>query len=386
MDGSRARTGGRPWHSDLLFAPFAPAVGKDGSNVVSDRLDIVRLIDARVTSTRRTVTRSKQLAEAAKGDLHIHEDWLRQHNERFGHDLKRQQGSIKRRERIENNKRFAKTALLFLPRLGAGLCRGVVSGFRKADDVFLAGCAWLGRTAYAFGRSLIGVLGGAGASAGSQALRLGLMLAAAFWLILSWLGTCARALALASMRASLRGFSWLGPRASSFGRSLTASVSLGLSQFATGIGGVSLEAGGGAKRQASNLMTRLRPRATAPERRQAPDLDPSRLQRAAFIRLRAEHDRLQRRIHAMDRHYEQRASHRAHADAKEWVELRKLALDARRLFEAQERQVLGPAAPRGETRPSPVGDGPSQSTHVPPLRAGHAIYEAPALPAGHRRA
>ena len=353
---------------------------------MSDRLDIVRLIDARVTSTRRTVTRSKQLAEAAKGDLHIHEDWLRQHNERFGHDLKRQQGSIKRRERIENNKRFAKTALLFLPRLCAGLCRGVVSGFRKADDVFLAGCAWLGRTAHAFGRSLIGVLGGAGASAGSQALRLGLMLAAAFWLTLSWLGKCARALALASMRASLRGFSWLGPKASSFGRSLTASVSLGLSQFATGIGGVSLEAGGGVKRQASNLMTRLRPRATAPERKQAPDLDPSRLQQAAFIRLRAEHDRLQRRIHAMDRHYEQRASHRAHADAKEWVELRKLALDARRLFEAQERQVLGAAAPRGETRPSPVGDGPSQSTHIPPLRAGHAIYEAPALPAGHRRA
>ena len=383
MDGSRARMGGRPWHSDLLFAPFAPAVGKDGSSVVSDRLDIVRLIDARVTSTRRTVTRSKQLTKAAKGDLHIHEDWLRQHNERFGLDLKRQQGSIKRRERIENNKRFAKTALLFLPRLGTGLCRGVVSGFCKADDVFLAGCAWLGRTAYAFGRPLIEVLGGAGASAGSQALRLGLMLAAAFWLNLSWLGKCAHALALASMCSSLRGFSWLGPKASSFGRSLTASLSLGLSQFATGIGGVSLEAGGGVKRQASNLI-RLRPRATAPERRQAPDFDPSRLQQAAFIRLRAEHDRLQRRIHAMDRHYEQRASHRAHADAKEWVELRKLALDARRLFEAEERQVLGPAAPRGETRNSSVGDGPSQRPRIPPLRAGHAIYEAPALPAGHR--
>ena len=101
-------------------------VGKDGSSVVSDRLDIVRLIDAKVTSTRRTVTRSKQLAEAAKGDLHIHEDWLRQHNERFGHDLKRQQRRMKRRERIENNKRFAKSALLFLPRLCARLYRGVV--------------------------------------------------------------------------------------------------------------------------------------------------------------------------------------------------------------------------------------------------------------------
>ena len=184
---------------------------------MSDRLDIVRLIDARVTSTRRTVTRSKQLAEAAKGDLHIHEDWLRQHNERFGHDLKRQQRRMKRRERIENNKRFAKSALLFLPRLCARLCRGMVSGFRKADDAFFAGCAWSGRTAYAFGRSLIGLLGRAGAWAGSQALRLGLMLAAALWLALSLLGKGAHAIALALVGASVRGLSWLGPRASSFG-------------------------------------------------------------------------------------------------------------------------------------------------------------------------
>ena len=334
---------------------------------MSDRLDIVRLIDARVTSTRRTVTRSKQLAEAAKGDLHIHEDWLRQHNERFGHDLKRQQRRMKRRERIENNKRFAKAALLFLPRLCARLCRGVVSGFRKADEAFLAGCAWSGRTAYAFGRSLIGLLGGAGAWAGSQALRLGLMLAAALWLALSLLGKCALRHRACPDRASFRGLSWLGPRASSFGHSLIASVSLGLSRLATGIGG--LAKAGGAKRQASNLMTRLRPRGRAPEHKQAPDLDPSRLQQAAFIRLRAEHDRLQRRIHAMDRHYEQRASHRGHADAKEWVELRKLALDARRLFEAQERQVLGAAAPRGEARPSPAGEGhPQRLTPREPAR------------------
>jgi hypothetical protein len=353
---------------------------------VSDRLDIVRLIDARVTSTRRTVTRSKQLAEAAKGDLHIHKDWLRQHNERFGHDLKRQQRSMKRRERIENNKRFAKSALLFLPRLCARLCRGVVSGFRKADDACLAGCAWSGKTAYAFGRSLIGLLGGAGVWAASQALRLGLMLAAALWLALSLLGKCARAIALALVDASVRCLSWLGPRASSFGQSLIASVSLGLSRLATGIGGLGLKAGGGAKRQASNLKTRLRPRAKAPEHKQAPGLDPSRLQQAAFIRLRAEHDRLQRRIHAMDRHYEQRVSHRGHADAKEWVELRKLALDARRLFEAQERQVLGAAAPRGEARPSPAGEGHPPATHIPPSRAGQAINDAPALPVDHRRA
>lgn len=354
---------------------------------MSDRLDIVRLIDARVTSTRRTVTRSKQLAEAAKGDLHIHDDWLRQHNERFGHDLKRQQRSMKRRERIENNKRFAKSALLFLPRLCARMYRGMVSSLRAADAMVLAGCAWLGRTAYAFGRSLIGLLAGAGASAGSQALRLGLMLVAALWLALSLFGKGAHALALALVGASLSGLSWLGPRASSFGQALFVSVSAGQSRLATFIGGVGLEAGGGAKRQASHLMTRLRSRLRAPERNQAVDLDPNRLQRAAFIRLRAEHERLQARIHAMDRRYEQRISHRDR-DAREWVELRKLALNARRLFEAQERQVLGAAAPRGEGAPPArkVGERPPQTAPNHPLRPGRANYETPALPAGHRRA
>ena len=361
-------------------------VGKDGSSVVSDRLDIVRLIDARVTSTRRTVTRSKQLAEAAKGNLHIHEDWLRQHNERFGHDLKRQQRSMKRRERIENNKRFAKSALLFLPRLCARLYRGVVSALRAADDMVIASCAWLSRTAYAFGRSLIGFLAGAGASAGSQASRLGLMLTAALWLALSSLGKGVHALALVLVGATLSGLSWLGPKASSFGQALFVSVSAGLARLATIIGGVSLEAGSGAKRQASHLMTRMRPRVRAPERNQAVDLDPSRLQQAAFVRLRAEHERLQARIHAMDRHYEQRVSQRGR-DEREWVELRKLALDARRLFEAQERQVLGAAAPRGEGAwRSLAGAGHSQIPRTRNVSAGQAIYGAPALPAGHRRA
>jgi|RhiMetdeSRZDD1v2_1073273.scaffolds.fasta_scaffold209188_2 hypothetical protein len=362
-------------------------VGKDGSSVVSDRLDIVRLIDARVTSTRRTVTRSKQLAEAAKGDLHIHEDWLRQHNERFGHDLKRQQRCMKRRERIENNKRFAKSALLFLPRLCARLCRGVVSALRTANNMVLAGCASVGRTAHAYSRSLTGLLGRAGASAGSQALRLGLMLAAALWLTLSLLGKGAHSVALALVAAGSRGLSWLGPRVSSFGHRLFASASLSLSRLATFSGGVGLEASRGAKRQASHLKARLRPRATAPERNQAVDLDAGRLQQAAFIRLRAQHERLQARIHAMDRHYEQRVSHRGRADAREWVELKKLAQDARRLFEAQQRQVLGAAAPREEgASNSPAGEAHPPSSHNRQLSAGQAIYGAPALPVGHRRA
>jgi hypothetical protein len=126
-----------------------------------------------------------------------------------------------------------------------------------------------------------------------------------------------------------------------------------------------------------------------PERKRTPGLDPSRLQQAIFIRLRAEHDRLQARIHAMDHHYQQRASHLGrNADAREWVELRKLALNARRLFETQERQVLGQAQPRGEAASPSLSAGEERplEPHIHPLQAGHAIYEAPAMLTRHRRA
>jgi hypothetical protein len=354
---------------------------------VSDRLDIVRLIDAKVTSTRRTVTRSKQLAEAARDELHIHEDWLRRHHERSEGDLKRHERRMKRRERFENNKRFAIAAALFLPRLCARLYRGVVLSFRKADDVVVAGCAWLGRSTYAAGCSLIAQLAAAGARIGSKSLALGLMLAAALWLTLFWLGKTTHALGLTLIGASSRGLSWLGPRASSSSAALIAYLSLDLSRLTATMERVGPKLGGGAKRHASQLLTRPRPKARAPERKPATDLDPSRLQQAALVRLRGEHEQLQARIHAMDRRYEQRHSNPGRADAKEWVELRKLALNAQRLFDAQERQVLGPAQEgEGALHPPHFGERHPSITHSHPLRAGHAIYEAPALMTGHRRA
>ncbi len=218
---------------------------------MSDRLDIVRLIDAKVTSTRRTVTRSKQLAEAARDELHIHEDWLRRHHERSEGDLKRHERRMKRRERFENNKRFAIAAALFLPRLCARLYRGVVLSFRKADDVVVAGCAWLGRTAYAFGGSLIGLVAEGGAWIASKSLTLGLMLAATLWLTLSWLGKTTHALGLTLIGASSRGLSWLGPRASSSSAALIAYLSLNLSRLTATMERVGPNLGGGAKRHAS---------------------------------------------------------------------------------------------------------------------------------------
>ena len=112
--------GGRPWLFDLLAE-----VGKDGagelSAFVSDRLDIVRLIDSRVAATRRTVARSKHLADAAKNDLSTHEQWLERHRQRSEQDLERHQRRLRRRRRLQACKRFAVSLLLLVPSLGVAL-------------------------------------------------------------------------------------------------------------------------------------------------------------------------------------------------------------------------------------------------------------------------
>jgi hypothetical protein len=102
--------------------------------------------------------------------------------------------------------------------------------------------------------------------------------------------------------------------------------------------------------QIKALATRRRDGATRPAERLEPTLDPRRLQQAAFVRLRAEHDRLQARIHAMDRNYGSRVEARRRPDAAEWAQLRKLGRDAKRLFEIQEAEMRGQAVPRGNGR------------------------------------
>lgn len=348
---------------------------------MSDRLDLVRLIDVKVTSTRRTATRSKQLAEAARDALHVHEDWIKQHREQCEGDLKRHQRRMKRQERIENNKRFAVSALLFLPRLCAWLYRGVVSSLRAVDDAFFSGCVWIARTVYALGRSLIGLLSQGFSLAGSKALSAALMLVAAVSILVSWLGKSAHIGTVALIGASMRGLSWLGPRASHYGQRLVASLSQHLSRTAASASGLGHELGSGAKQQASQLVTRLRSRPKLPQPKPSPTLNPAPLQQAAFIRLRAEHERLQVRIHAMDRSYQQRRADPRHAQAKDWVELRRLAVNAQRLYDVQHQRVLA----NGALPPRQAGPVHQPVPSAPLLRAGHIIYKAPAMIAGASR-
>ena len=119
---------------------------------VSDRLDIVRLIDSKVTATRRTVARSKQLAEAAKDDLTTHAEWLERHRRQAQEESERHERRLGRRRRVEGCKRFALWLLLLVPSACAAMFRAACSGLAALGEAFYFGCCWIGTTAHALGR------------------------------------------------------------------------------------------------------------------------------------------------------------------------------------------------------------------------------------------
>lgn len=373
-------TGGRPWRVFDLLGFRALGSARTGVAFVSDRLDIVRVIDARVTASRRTVVRSKQLADAAKDDLKTHEEWLEHHREQAREDLERHQRRLKRRHRLQNCKRFAISAALFLPRLCVAAYRGVASSLRALDRAFFAGCAWIVGRVWALACWLIRLLGSSIGWISAKLLTLGLWMTAGLWLGLSLLGEGARDTGVSAFGAGSHGLSWLRPRAQSFGHSVARLLSLCASRFAALSQDLGVEIGRGIERQITTLPRRWSGEGGLPKVKREDKLDLRHLQQATFVRLRAEHDQLQARIHALDRCYAQRAastSGRRHG--AEWAEVRRLALNARRLLEVQESHVLGQAASREDQTHSSKPNRANDAAHIDPLWAGHAIYEAPAL-------
>jgi hypothetical protein len=204
----------------------------------------------------------------------------------------------------------------------------------------------------------------------------------------SWLGARTSDAGLFLTGAASQGLSWLGPRTLSFGVLLGYWLSLSFSRLAVMARDHALRLGSQVNKQGARLTTTRRAsNARAPNTRRATLLDPHRLQQAAFVRLRAKHDRLQARIHAMDRHYGRRVTAGAHTDSAEWAQLRQLALSAWQLFEVQECKMHGSSlpSPNGGIRSTRRTE-TTEIGRIHPLRAGHAIYEAPALVAGRRHA
>jgi hypothetical protein len=295
---------------------------------VSDRLDIVRLIDSKVTATRRTVARSKQLADAAKDDLTTHAEWLERHRRRAQEDTDRHERRLGRRRRVEGCKRFALWLLLLVPSACAAAFRAACSGLAALGEAFYFGCCWIGTTAHALGSRLIRLITGSVTLAATALLTAALWVAAAFWLVATG----------------------LGPRSRSLNHRLARGLSSGSSRLAALTASQGAWLIGTIEGQIKALATRRREAARRPAERLEPSLDPQRLQQAAFVRLRAEHDRLQARIHAMDRTYGSRVPPRGRPDVGEWAQLRKLGRDAKRLFEIQEAEMRGQVVPRGNGR------------------------------------
>ena len=199
---------------------------------VSDRLDIVRLIDSKVTATRRTVARSKQLADAAKDDLTTHAEWLERHRRRAQEDSDRHQRRLGRRRRVESCKRFALWLLLLAPSACAALFRAACSGLAALGEAFYFGCCWIGTTAYALCRGVVRLITGSVTLAATALLTLALWVAAAFWLVASGLGAGAGRAAVSAFSAGERGVSWLGPRSRSLNHWLARALSSGSSRLA----------------------------------------------------------------------------------------------------------------------------------------------------------
>ena len=345
---------------------------------MSDRLDIVRLIDSKVTATRRTVARSKQLAEAAKDDLTTHEEWLEHHRQHARQDLEQHQRRLSRRRRVEACKRSALWLLLLVPSACVAVFRAAGAGLAALGEAFYFGWYWIGTTAYALGRWLIRLVAGSITWAATTLFTLTLWVAAGFWLILSWLGAGTGQIAVSAFGAGSRGLTWLGPRSRSLGHWLAQALSFGFSRLAVLTVSVGARLIGAIEGQIEALATRWRQDATPPAARREPTLDPRRLQAAAFVRLRAEHDRLHARIHAMDQNYGSRVPAPGRPDGGEWAQLRELGRNARRLFEIQEAEMLGPAGSRGAGRSrAQQPNGTTLAASVHPPRAGHAPARAP---------
>jgi hypothetical protein len=355
---------------------------------VSDRLDIVRLIDSKVTATRRTVARSKQLAEAANDDLTTHQEWLERHRQRAQEDSEQHQRHMQRRRQVEDCKRFALWLFLLPPSACVAVFRAAGRGLAALGEAFYFGCRSIGTTAYALGSWLIRLIAGSISSVATTLLTLALWVAAGLWLVLSSLGTGTGRAAVSAAGSGSRGLSWLAPRSRSLGHWLAQALSSGISRLAAltaSLGGWLIDT---IEEQIKSLAARWREDAIRPAARLEPSLDPRRLQAAAFVRLRAEHDRLQARIHAMDLNYGSRVPARGRPDVGEWAELRKLGRDARRLFEIQEAELLGPAVPKENGRSRAEQPSGTLAASVRPSPAGHSRFGAPAataVPGQNRR-
>jgi hypothetical protein len=306
---------------------------------VSDPLDITQLIAAKVAAVKGTVARSKIVADWANDDLEKHRRWLQRQRELAAADLKGHRRRVRRRRAIQACEQMALSLVLLVPSICMAVFRGAIWLLTGLGTFLSSSGSWIG----------------------AKARGLGVWLADKIWL----------------------GFAWCWERGRAFGVWLARLMWLGLSRGVTRAGAAGMWLKDSIGRAISQAPLRLGVDDDARDRMRdalrASRLHERGLQKAAFVRLRADHVRLQNRIHALDKFYGRRGANGGQAGAapdKDWVQLRELARNARRLFEMQERGLLATAAPPANGRPGAVKRVVSWAP-IDPHKVGQGVDEAP---------
>lgn len=265
---------------------------------MSEGLDLIHLIDAKVRAVRAKADRSRVVAILAKEHLDQHRRWFDRHLTLSSEAMERRQRGLTRQRAAEARRKRAKNTGLRVRFTCVWLLRGAVS-----DLAFVGAHLWFG-LAWIIAKGLV--------------LRapLGKRLAAG----VSWLAAKARAVALSSAESLERTASRLLRRLNFLGQSLIRSG-----------------------RHAGEALEKRR-------------------RDAGRVRLRIEHARLQSKIHALGkarrprrvdgmRQIEQDQAAQQ-PQQEEWAELRQLARKARRGVEMQDCDRRGAVAWRGNGRAS----------------------------------
>ena len=343
------------------------------------------------------VARSKQVVASTRGDLDEHRRWLQRHHKLCAKDLKRHQRRLRRRRVIGACKRAAITLVLLVPSLCTALLRGAVQNLISLSCLLGSGCSWIGAKARTFGAWLTCVLLLGCGRIGVKARAFGPSLINLLSLGLTSIGIKARALGLWLIDRIASCFSWIDREVRVPGIALIKLLTHSFSRAGAKARTLGLQFAEVVKRQVSQLFVPLAlddsARAGAGARVDPDLLDLNRLQDAAFVRLRAQHERLQSRIDAISKLDGQRVVNgglASGASTQEWVQLRALAQNAARLFETQRIGLLNSAlsraseAPNRLTGPTPFGGlaetrrPTPKSTPAPSARA-RVIYGAALL-------
>jgi hypothetical protein len=283
---------------------------------VSERLDLVRLIDAKVRVAHVTAARSKTVAILAEEDLADHRRWFEKQRQETEATLKKHASRLERQRAAEARRERRQKFAAEVKSAGNGIRRGTTSGFARfcASFTRIAEVLW----------------GGVARSAGL--IRSGLSASGWFiWSTLTKVGTALQS-----------GLVALGEKMRALWPPLMAALASATSWLGISTQAATIRAAGQTKRIGSQLGQWLSAHGTAVIEnarqelgRQVQGARESRKRTAPAVSSQRAHQRLQKRIDALDR----ASDVRLEPILDEWQTFRARARKVQRELEMRQRGI-----------------------------------------------